>query len=64
MIPRLIFLISFVLFARASAEEALLHECGVAFVRLRKPLTHYIDKYQDPAWGRKKLLFSHGKTEE
>ncbi len=32
------------------------HECGVAFVRLRKPLQHYADKYQNPLWGFHKLF--------
>lgn len=30
--------------------------CGVAFVRLRKPLSYYTQEYNDPAWGLKKLL--------
>ncbi|HWB06796.1 MAG TPA: amidophosphoribosyltransferase [Verrucomicrobiales bacterium] len=32
------------------------HECGVAFVRLRKPLQHFADKYQNPLWGFNKLF--------
>jgi amidophosphoribosyltransferase len=32
------------------------HECGVAFVRLRKPLQYYVDKYQNPLWGFHKLF--------
>lgn len=32
------------------------HECGVAFVRLRKPLQHFADKYQNPLWGFHKLF--------
>ena len=32
------------------------HECGVAIVRLRKPLQHYADKYQNPLWGFHKLF--------
>src|SRR6478735_9524026 len=32
------------------------HECGVAFVRLRKPLQHFSDKYQNPLWGFNKLF--------
>ncbi len=38
-------------------EEHLAHECGVALVRLRKPLSYYAERYSDPAWGVKKLLF-------
>jgi amidophosphoribosyltransferase len=36
--------------------EKIPHECGVALVRLRKPLLYYIEQYKDPAWGMKKLL--------
>ncbi len=32
------------------------HACGVAFVRLRKPIPYYATQYKDPAWGLKKLL--------
>lgn len=38
------------------AKEQITHECGVAFVRLRKPITHYANQYNDPSWGLKKLL--------
>ena len=31
------------------------HECGVALIRLKKPLQHYIDNYGNPAWGAQKL---------
>ena len=31
------------------------HECGIAFIRLRKPLQYYIDKYGTPAYAAKKL---------
>ena len=37
-------------------KERIVHECGVAFVKTRKPLAHYAQRYQDPAWGVKKLL--------
>ncbi len=37
-------------------SDFLKHECGVAFVRLRKPLQHYADKYQNPLWGFQKLF--------
>ena len=26
------------------------HECGIAFLRLRKPLQYYIDKYKTPSY--------------
>jgi amidophosphoribosyltransferase len=31
------------------------HECGLAMVRLRQPLTYYRDRYGDGAWGLRKL---------
>ncbi len=31
------------------------HECGIALIRLRKPLDYYIAKYQTPAYGINKL---------
>lgn len=31
------------------------HECGIALIRLRKPLSYYIEKYGTPAYGMKKL---------
>lgn len=31
------------------------HECGLALVRLKKPLSHYADRYGDPAWGVRRL---------
>lgn len=37
-------------------EEQLVHECGLAFVRLRKPISYYAEHYQDPAWGVNKLV--------
>ena len=36
-------------------KELLPHECGIAVVRLRKPLSYYQDKYQDVAWGLRKV---------
>ena len=38
-------------------SESIKHECGVAYVRLRKPLSYYQTKYGDPLWGLKKLFF-------
>ncbi len=32
------------------------HECGIALVRLRKPLQYYIDKYNTPKYGFNKLF--------
>src|SRR5579864_5439987 len=32
------------------------HECGVALVRLLKPLSHYYEKYGTPLWGFTKLF--------
>ncbi len=31
------------------------HECGIAMIRLRKPLQHYIDKYGTPLYAIRKL---------
>ena len=31
------------------------HECGLALVRLKKPLSYYADRYNDPAWGVRRL---------
>jgi len=31
------------------------HECGLALVRLRQPLSYYRDRYGDPAWGLRRL---------
>ncbi|HWB18777.1 MAG TPA: hypothetical protein VG711_00630 [Phycisphaerales bacterium] len=31
------------------------HECGVALVRIRKPISYYRERYGDPAWGIRKL---------
>jgi amidophosphoribosyltransferase len=35
-------------------SDTILHECGIALVRLRKPLAYYIDKY-GPAYGMNKM---------
>ena len=35
--------------------EQLKHECGVAMVRLLKPLSHYQHKYGTWMWGLNKL---------
>ncbi len=37
-------------------SDPLKHECGIAVVRLRKPLEYYIDKYGTPLWGLNKLF--------
>lgn len=37
-------------------SDFLKHECGVAFVRLRKPVQHFITKYKNPLWGFHKLF--------
>ncbi|MEQ8685408.1 MAG: amidophosphoribosyltransferase [Imperialibacter sp.] len=36
-------------------SDQIKHECGIALIRLRKPLQYYIDKYQSPAYGASKL---------
>jgi len=37
-------------------SDPLKHECGIAVVRLRKPLSYYKDKYGTPLWGVNKLF--------
>ena len=36
-------------------SEAIKHECGIALIRLLKPLQYYIDKYGTPMYGVNKL---------
>lgn len=36
-------------------SDAIKHECGIAVIRLRKPLQYYIDKYGSPTWAADKL---------
>ena len=36
-------------------SDAIKHECGVAFIRLLKPLEHFTQKYGTPFYGLKKL---------
>ncbi|MGB1219666.1 MAG: amidophosphoribosyltransferase [Flavobacteriales bacterium] len=35
--------------------ESLHHECGIAMLRLLKPLEYYIEKYGDPFWALQKM---------
>ncbi|MDA0814037.1 MAG: amidophosphoribosyltransferase, partial [Verrucomicrobia bacterium] len=37
-------------------SDQLTHECGIALVRLRKPLQHYIRKHGTALWGVNKLF--------
>ena len=37
-------------------SEHIGHECGIALVRLLKPLAYYAEKYQSPLWGFEKLF--------
>ena len=39
-----------------SMSERILHECGLAVVRLRRPLDHYARLYGDPLWGLRRLF--------
>ena len=36
-------------------SEQIKHECGIAMVRLRKPLAYYIEKYGTPAYAANKM---------
>lgn len=36
-------------------SDAIHHECGLAVLRLRKPLSYYTERYGDPAWGLRRL---------
>jgi amidophosphoribosyltransferase len=36
-------------------SDPIQHECGVALVRLRKPISYYRDRYGDAAWGLRRL---------
>jgi amidophosphoribosyltransferase len=40
----------------AVMSERITHECGVALVRLLKPLSYYQEKYGSPLWGFTKLF--------
>ncbi len=37
-------------------SDSLKHECGIAVVRLRKPMAYYLDKYGTTLWGFNKLF--------
>ena len=37
-------------------SDRITHECGVAMVRLLKPLSYYQEKYGSPLWGFTKLF--------
>lgn len=37
-------------------SDKITHECGIAMVRLLKPLSYYQEKYQTPLWGFTKLF--------
>ncbi|PLW92025.1 MAG: amidophosphoribosyltransferase [Marinilabiliales bacterium] len=36
-------------------SDQIKHECGIAFLRLRKPIEYYISKYGNPFWGLEKM---------
>ncbi|MBM3873666.1 MAG: amidophosphoribosyltransferase [Verrucomicrobia bacterium] len=37
-------------------SDSIRHECGIALIRLLKPLSHYQEKYGTPLWGFSKLF--------
>ena len=36
-------------------SDAIKHECGLAFIRLRKPFSYYLQQYGTVMWGLNKL---------
>jgi len=42
-------------FGHPTMSDAIKHECGIALIRLRKPLAYYQDRYGSPLYGLKKL---------
>jgi len=36
--------------------DRILHECGLAVIRLRKEISYYRDRYDDPLWGLRRLF--------
>ena len=36
-------------------SDAIGHNCGLALLRLRQPLSYYRQRYGDPAWGLRRL---------
>jgi amidophosphoribosyltransferase len=36
-------------------SDSIHHECGIAFIRLLKPLDYYVEKYRTISWGLNKL---------
>jgi amidophosphoribosyltransferase len=39
----------------SSMTDSIGHECGIALIKLRKPLQYYIDKYQSSSYGLNKM---------
>ena len=37
-------------------SEFLSHECGIALIRLKQPLSYYQEKYGSPLWGLYQLF--------
>lgn len=37
-------------------SDSITHECGLAVVRLRKELSHYRERHDDPLWGLRRLF--------
>jgi hypothetical protein len=46
----------------ALMSDKLNHECGIAMVRLLKPLTYYQKKYNTSFYGLNKLYSPNGKA--
>ncbi len=52
---KFILIIFYIFYTNILFTEEIGHECGFAFVYLRKPLSYYRTKYDDHAWALKKL---------
>src|SRR5690606_2836567 len=37
-------------------SDRITHECGIALVRLKRPLQYFQEKYQNPLWGFTRLF--------
>jgi amidophosphoribosyltransferase len=45
-------------------SDQIKHECGVALIRLKKPLQYFIDTYGSPTWAVQKLYLLMEKQKQ